>query len=233
MSFLADIRALQKFAKVEQDGEFGPVSARALVEAIGLKTVEDEKPLFKRSDLKVCIDPGHGLSNVHPGVPDPGCVFKGIEEADLVMPWALALNQAFIMLGIPTFWTRKRKLDDCPRDARARRAKAEGCTHFISIHVNDADSASANGVETLYSDDRELALLVQEALVIGTGLTDRGIKQRSELAVLKFPGSAALIELGFIQNSRDRAVILDTGKQLKTTELIARAVLAHPSSSVA
>jgi N-acetylmuramoyl-L-alanine amidase len=40
-------------------------------------------------------------------------------------------------------------------------------------------------------------------------MRDRKIKQRTDLAVLKFSGVAVLVELGFIANDADRTKLLD------------------------
>jgi N-acetylmuramoyl-L-alanine amidase len=42
-----------------------------------------------------------------------------------------------------------------------------------------------------------------------TKIRDRKIKQRTDLAVLKFQGVAVLVELGFVANDGDRAKLLD------------------------
>ena len=153
--------------------------------------------------MKLCIDPGHGMGNRTVGVYDPGCVANGLNEADVVLTWAEELNKAVTARGIQTFLTRKNKVESRPVGARAKLAREAGCTHFISIHVNDAESILANGTETLYYNSDDLAKEVQAAAVSYLGLKDRGVKYRSDLAVLKFIGPCCLLELGFIQNPCD------------------------------
>jgi N-acetylmuramoyl-L-alanine amidase len=94
---------------------------------------------------------------------------------------------------------------------RAANAKKAGCDLLISLHLNDFDDDAANGVEVLFRDDEDKALAarLQKALLQATGLKDRKIKQRTDLAVLKFDGRAVLIELGFIANDRDRETLLN------------------------
>lgn len=143
------------------------------------------------------------MGNRTPGVYDSGCSANGIDEADVVLTWAEELNKAVIARGIQTYFTRRGRSQEVPVGARAKLAQLAGCTHFISIHVNDADDDQAHGTETLYNHSDDLAKEVQTALVSNLGLRDRGCKHRSDLAVLKFIGPCCLIELGFIKNPVD------------------------------
>jgi N-acetylmuramoyl-L-alanine amidase len=90
-------------------------------------------------------------------------------------------------------------------------AKNAGCGVLISLHLNDFDDDSANGLEVLYrdNDDKVLAQKMQDALIKATKLRDRKIKARPDLAVLKFQGKAILIELGFIAHDSDREKLLN------------------------
>ena len=58
-------------------------------------------------------------------------------------------------------------------------------------------------------------------------MRDRKIKQRTDLAVLKFSGTAVLIELGFIANDKDRGKLLDAQMRDSITRMIADVVIAH------
>lgn len=165
--------------------------------------------------MKVCIDAGHGMSNRQQGVFDPGAthIENGFqyEEATIALRYALTLKDVLRARGTGVFLTRDDAADHTPLERRARMAKDAGCDVLISLHLNDSEVDKANGIEVLYRDNpgKQLAQRLQTALVNATGLKDRGIKERSELAVLKFTGRAALIELGFIANDGDREKLLD------------------------
>lgn len=107
--------------------------------------------------------------------------------------------------------SRDDNTDEAPVAARAARAKGQACDVLVSLHLNDFDDDAANGLEVLFNDtpDRTLAEELQQALIRVTNLRNRGVKQRTDLAVLKFDGTAVLIELGFIANDRDRDTLLD------------------------
>jgi N-acetylmuramoyl-L-alanine amidase len=183
--------------------------------------------------MKVCIDPGHGMSNRSSNVYDPGATHtEGTarhEEASIALKYGLTLKDAFRAKGVPVFMTRDDATDPTPVGARAGRAEAADCKAFISLHLNDFDDDSANGTETLYRDDgdKALAARIQTEMIAITGLRDRGLKQRMDLAVLKFDGTAILIELGFIANDADRAMLLDTSIRDQLCSSIAATTIAH------
>lgn len=219
MNFEDDVAALQKYAGVKQDKKFGPITARALCVKLGLDVATSP------SGLKVAVDAGHGQDNRNVGVYDPGCVHWSLKEADVAMIWAKSLVQAFLTLGISNFETRPTRETSRPVRERATVAKAAGCTHFISLHVNDADNPAANGTETLYRDDTAFAQNIHSAVMTGLQLTDRGIKQRMDLAVLNFSGPSCLIELGFIKNAKDVAIFTDLTIIKRTCSLIANTLV--------
>ena len=180
--------------------------------------------------MKVCVDPGHGMSNKSPGVFDPGCTHveggHKFNEAEIVLKYGLALKDTLRSRQIDVFMTRDDQTDPTPVGSRAKRAKDSGCDRFVSIHVNDVEDEKANGLEVLFDDkaDEPLAKKMQAALIKATGLRDRGVKQRNNLAVLKFKGPAVLVELGFIANDGDREVMLDPAVREKVCTAIADVV---------
>lgn len=165
--------------------------------------------------MKICIDPGHGMSNRRSGVFDPGCthVENGFQfrEADIVLKYGLTLKDALRARGFDVFMTRDDDTDHAPVGSRAGNAERASCEKYVSIHVNDADSDSANGFEVLYGNQRSKALAdkMQASLLPILNMRDRGTKLREDLAVLHFSGPAILIELGFIANDGNRDTMLN------------------------
>lgn len=185
--------------------------------------------------MKVCIDPGHGMSNRTRNVFDPGAThvegeFRHLESA-IALRYGLTLKDAFRAQRVPVFMTRDDDADHAPVGNRAAGAKAAGCNVFISLHMNDVDDDSANGTETLYNDlaDKALAAKLQDAMTGITGLKDRGVKRRQDLAVLRFDGSAVLLELGFIANDRDRTRLLDPQIRDAICTAVAQVTIDHLS----
>ena len=185
--------------------------------------------------MKIAIDPGHGMSNLRTGVYAPGATHSenGItyEEAAINLKYGLALKDVLRARGHDVFMTREDAADPAPVGERALNAKNAGCEGFISLHVNaaDNDNDNANGLEVLYrdSDDAQLAQKLQDALTEVTGFRDRQIKQRTDLAVLKFDGVAVLIELVFIANDENRHILLNSQKRQAICEKIADVVIEY------
>ena len=183
--------------------------------------------------MKVCIDPGHGMSNRTLNVFDPGATHTESttlhKEAEIALKYGLTLKDTFRAKGVSIFMTRDDDTDHAPVGKRAEAAENANCEAFISLHLNDFDDDSANGTEVLYRDnnDRTLATRIQSAMIGITGLRDRGVKQRTDLAVLKFNGPAVLIELGFIANDADRKKLLEPQTRSALCESIANTTMNH------
>jgi N-acetylmuramoyl-L-alanine amidase len=165
--------------------------------------------------MKICIDPGHGMSNRSAGIYDPGAVHTEngyqFQEAAIALRYCLALKDVLRAQGIDVFMTRDDDTDHTPVGQRPSMAKKAGCDALISIHLNDFDDDAANGLEVLYGNtaSKPLAERLQTELLQITGMKDRKIKSRPELAVLKFQGIAVIIELGFIANDNDRNKLIN------------------------
>jgi N-acetylmuramoyl-L-alanine amidase len=182
--------------------------------------------------IKVCIDPGHGMSNKKSGAYDPGAMHGGLEEADVALQIALTLKWALEKAGIATLLTRTNDRGDDPVATRDNRATAAGCTHFLSIHLNSGASG-VSGVETFYRDsaDREFAMKVHVAAVAASGLPNRGLRPESmtfvqHLAVMDFKGPCALVEVGYLSNPKDRSVVTSRNYRLALAERVVEVMKA-------
>lgn len=177
----------------------------------------------------IIIDPGHGMSNRKPGVYDPGACAAHHSEAAIVMEWANELRAALKERGAKVIRTRVDEKDPCPVSRRDDIARAYGGDIMVSLHCNAA-TGTASGVETFYrgEDDRPMAARLTDALCGVLQLPNRGPKtekssQHSSLAVMEFD-KCFLIELGFIDNPKDRAKLLDPDLRRKSCEAIADAI---------
>ena len=170
--------------------------------------------------MKLCIDPGHGYANRRAGVYDSGAVAAGVAEADIVLQIALTGKWLCSQRGIECWLTRDDDRDPTPVGSRDDRAEQAGCTHFLSLHMNAA-TGTATGTETFYRDsaDKAWARKIQSSALAAWGLRDRGLKteadsQHNRLAVFDFDGPAALLEVGFIDNSLDRGRAQDRDRRI-------------------
>jgi N-acetylmuramoyl-L-alanine amidase len=148
------------------------------------------------------IDPGHGGS-------DAGAV--GIDgsakpnEADFNLDLSLRLLTRLTGQGALVRMTRT---TDTYVSITARRNLANSWDPdaFMSIHNNSFSSSSANGTETLYYNNSALASDIQNAMMAEyPTLTNRGIKYRDNLGVLKTNAGipTCLAECLFISNQAE------------------------------
>ena len=106
-----------------------------------------------------------------------------------------------------------------------------GANLFVSIHCN-AFNTIAQGTETLtYPTDNEgkkLAECIQRQIVDTFGTVDRGVKTRTDLAVLNGTDMpAVLVELAFIDNNEDAILLRD--RQDDFARAVARGVTDYLS----
>lgn len=148
--------------------------------------------------MKIFINPGHGNT-------DPGVVSKnGIKESDIAATIGTMLMNRLKLNGYPVqYYQQKNGYFEISKEENR-----SGANLFISIHCNGATSPQAHGVEVLYCEGsqkgKELATIMQQRLVAATGLTDRGIKPRTDLHVLnRTKAPAILIETAFLSNTAE------------------------------
>jgi N-acetylmuramoyl-L-alanine amidase len=153
---------------------------------------------------KILIDPGHGGN-------DSGAVGPTkLREKDVVLNIAKKLGPMLQALGITVSYTRT--TDVYPTlAARYNQANREGVNYCIVIHAN-SDGPTAKGVETLVrtsgSTAHKLAMPIQEAMVARTNETNRGIKFRTDLAMLNGTNMPSVLpEVGFISNPQTEALM--------------------------
>lgn len=159
--------------------------------------------------MKIFINPGHGGK-------DPGAVGKnGTKEAQIVAEIAEILRKRLVLNAYPVeVYQQNLSLSEV-----AAKENVSKSTLFISIHCNSHKKPEAHGLEVWYYEGShkgmQLARIMQEQLVNGTGLTDRGIKPSAGLYVLrKTIAPAILIELPFISNPIEEQYLLNNKKKL-------------------
>jgi hypothetical protein len=172
---------------------------------------------------KVKLDGGHGGS-------DPGA--SGVcgtpeKTVNLIVAKLVAAKLA------PYMEVSLTREEDVAVDLHARgpQANAWGADFFVSIHCNSAANLDAHGIEVFHypTDDKgqKLAGEVLSRLVAVTGLTNRGIKTE-EFAVLKETSMPAiLIEMAFISNAAECAMLIDPVWQDKLATAIAEGCMAY------
>ncbi len=149
---------------------------------------------------KICIDAGHGGK-------DPGAVGFGRLEKDDVLKFSLALGRELSKYGHQIHYTRTTDTYEGVT-RKANEANSFGANLMVSNHRN-AGVSSANGYESLVYKTSGLAYAIALDINAGMrrlGFRDRGVKVRTDLAVLRRTNMPSILpEWGFISNSSDNA----------------------------
>lgn len=166
--------------------------------------------------IKIYIDQGHNPVN-----PNAGAEANGLREQNLVytigqeLAALLRANGNFeVRLSRPTPETQLGTTKNSSLSTRVRDANSWGADYFISLHTNASNSPDAGGSEALVfsrpSSSASLAADILRNLNEATGLRNRGVIVRSGLYVLrKTAMPAVLVELGFITNPEEAALMRD------------------------
>ena len=117
-----------------------------------------------------------------------------------------------VRLSRPTPTTQLGTSNASSLAARVDDANDWGADWFLSLHANASDNSAASGCEAFVFSPASRALPLAEEILAGlareTGLRDRGVSARPGLYVLRRTRMpAALVELGFITNPSDAALM--------------------------
>lgn len=181
--------------------------------------------------MRICLDAGHSYGLNGQGK-DPGAVNKelGIKESVIAMELVRTLAKMLEDRGHAIIYTRTDGDDSITLNKRCVIANKAGVDIFISIHLNSFDSPKSNGIETLRYPTKNpytirLAKAIQTRLIEATGATDRGVKERGDLYVLKHTNMpAVLIEVGFISHREEGLKLNDPEYQRIVCKAIADGV---------
>lgn len=233
-----------------------PSEAGALTSATGAPAAVTASPPAAAAVLAptLVIDAGHGGT-------DGGTVRGTMIEKEWTLKVALSLAEELRNRGHSVELIRTAD-DYLPVVERSALVNAFPRTAMISIHFN-ADSSDASGVETWYSwpkrpevmtqlhataglpedaalpdEGMALAKAIQSAVHEKTDARDRGIKNRTDLALTsRCLCPAVLVECGFISNTEEAKLIRESSYRLKIVRGIADGyeawLLSRPGGSAA
>ncbi|MGN7477261.1 N-acetylmuramoyl-L-alanine amidase [Solibacillus silvestris] len=160
-------------------------------------------------DRIIIIDPGHGGK-------DPGAVNSGHTEKAIVLKVSGLVKQKLEADGAKVLMTRTG--DTYPSlQERVQFTKDKFGEIYVSIHVNSATSASAQGTETYYSittgdqyeEDKKLATYINTEIVNNANMKNRGVKEAQFYVTRNMLIPSVLVELGFISNAEDRKKLIN------------------------
>jgi len=181
----------------------------------------------KLSGKRIIIDPGrggadYGLISHSPAGP--------VSEADVLWDLASRLEGRMTAIGMETFLSRP--TNRSPSDTeRAAMANKVGADLMISLRCETQTSPAANGVASFHFGNshgsvstigRNLADFIQREVVARTGLRDCRTHGRTWdlLRLTRMP--TVQVDIGYITNPRDCAMLVST----QTRDAIAEGILA-------
>jgi len=182
---------------------------------------QEEPPVVPRGSGKIMIDPGHGGN-------DPGATgVNGYREKYVNLGVSKALHTLLRQRGYTVRMTRDRdvfiELDD-----RVKLANRWNPQLFVSIHADSISNRYIRGF-TIYiaqgasKNSIRAAQLIEKALK-DLGITSRGIR-RANYRVLKYTRSpAVLVELGYLTNQSEAALLASPTYQRKLAQALAAAI---------
>ena len=185
--------------------------------------------LFQRV---IIVDAGHG------GV-DPGVVGRdGTLEKDIDLSIAQKLSELLRMGGASVTMTREqdRMLGDGKSgdlSARVQMAAEADPAAFISVHGNSFPSQpSARGAQVFFFSTNEqgqlLAQSIQKALTVDLGNTQRVALAHQSAYILKhIAAPAVVVEVGFLSNSEEEALLKDDDYQWRVAWAIYDGLLGY------
>jgi N-acetylmuramoyl-L-alanine amidase len=171
----------------------------------------------------VALDAGHG------GV-DPGATSGDFNEKVVnlaVMQKVAALFASDKQIRVVTTRTVDVKV---PNDERIRIAESAGASLYVSLHVNSFPQSDIYGIETYVDSTRKesdpswtLAAMLEGAVTGATGGRNRGIRTQ-ELYLDNTTMPAVTVEMGYITNASERALLFDSAYQDKLAAGIASGI---------
>lgn len=168
---------------------------------------------------KVCLDFGHGGS-------DPGAVYKGRKEKDDVLKVGLEVAKILRSQGVSVDETRTTDKTMGLKD-RSNMENKNNYDYFISIHRNAFKPEAAQGVETFtYTNQTAKAKGLADEIqkeIVNIGFWNRGVKKANFHVLRETKAPAVLVEIGFIDNSKDNQIF--DSKFNKIAEGISKAIL--------
>lgn len=187
----------------ETNGDWGQVlTADGVVGWVNLSFLSNSAPINGLDGKVIVLDPGHGGK-------DPGAIGDTQKEKDLTLATAKRVKVKLEAAGAKVVMTRTGDTYPTLSD-RVAFSKKNNADVFISIHINSG-SSSATGIETYYwttyKNEKNLASYVQSELIKSTGSDSRGIKTGNFQVIRENPDSAILVELGFISNPDEEALM--------------------------
>ncbi len=190
----------------------------------------------------IAIDAGHG------GVDGGAESADGLMEKNINLNVSLYLRDYLQQAGALVVMTREVDKDLAAKDTkglsrrktedllnRVRFIKQKNADFLVSIHLNSIPSSRWHGAQTFFypgnaegEESKRLATLIQSEIKSSLGNTDRMANTVNSLYLLKTSNiPSTLVELGFLSNPTEAALLHDANYQKKMASAIYRGILRY------
>lgn len=170
---------------------------------------------------RLCFDYGHGGN-------DPGACYNGRKESNDVLEIGKEVAKEVRRHGVIVDEIRTTDTT-LSLQQRSNYENKNNYEYFISFHRNAFKPEAATGVETytyLNQDARSKAMADKiQAAIVNLGFVNRGVKKANFHVLRETKAPAVLIELGFIDNSKDNSLF--DSKKKDIIKAISKAILAQ------
>lgn len=183
--------------------------------------------VFGLADMVITLDPGHG------GHDTGAQSCHGTCEKTITLAVMGRVARMLNQVGAKVLQTRT---DDTfiPLDDRAGLANTQHADVFVSVHCNSSPvHNSSSGTQVYYHSPQSLPLatVIHTELIEALGLKDGGIRQANFLVIRKSCMPAILIELAFINNDKEEALLLTDEFQQRAAEAIVKGLRQYAASN--
>ncbi|MTT32728.1 N-acetylmuramoyl-L-alanine amidase CwlD [Terrilactibacillus sp. BCM23-1] len=184
----------------------------------------------------IVLDAGHGG-------PDGGATGGGILEKNVTLSIAEHLKDYLQQSGAVVVMTREEDKDLADEDPTGRRKtqdlmrrvaliKKTDPDCVVSIHLNAIPSERWRGAQTFYfpksKENESLAKFIQDSIKVQLENTDRYAKPINHVYILKkIKPPAALVEVGFLSNPEERALLSTSNYQRKVAVSIYEGMMRY------
>ena len=187
------------------------VTAIGILSAFALNTGKEK--------IRVVIDAGHGGDDV-------GALNLHAQEKEISLAIANKIKALNTNENIELLFTREEdKLVSLSE--RVEKINALKPDLVLSLHINNSKNISAEGMEAFVPKDlkhtaksEELATKLLEILGNKTDLKSRGVKTAPFYILKKSEYPSIIVELGFMSNPSDRAIITSDDHQNKVAAAV-------------
>lgn len=177
-------------------------------------------PVQALAGKTIVLDPGHG------GKDGGAKSVAGVKEKELTLGTARLLKNKLQSYGARVVLTRSGD-EYVPLSARVAAARLYQADAFISLHYDSAADPDASGITIYYYDrfaDYELAQSFQGLFRQLSALPFRGIAFGDYYVLRENEKPSVLLELGYLSNRSDAAVVATNGYQEAVTTAIMNAM---------